>query len=49
MPLAHTDASPVYLDAAHAIAQLGDADALPPMLAMLEESLREETPVVWGV
>lgn len=46
MPLAHTDASPVYLDAAHAIAQLGDADALPPMLAMLEESLARDIPLI---
>jgi HPt (histidine-containing phosphotransfer) domain-containing protein len=46
MPIAHTDASPVYLDTAHAIAQLGDADALPPMLAMLEESLARDVPQI---
>lgn len=46
MPLAHTDASPVYLDATHAVAQLGDADALPAMLVMLEESLARDIPEI---
>jgi len=36
----------MYLDKARAVSQLGDADALPPMLAMLEESLVRDLPLI---
>lgn len=36
----------MYLDEARAVSQLGDADALPPMLTMLEESLERDIPLL---
>lgn len=36
----------MYLDQARAVSQLGDADALPPMLTMLEESLERDIPAI---
>ena len=36
----------MYLDQARAVSQLGDADALPPMLTMLEESLERDIPLM---
>lgn len=36
----------MYLDQARAVLQLGDADALPPMLTMLEESLQRDIPAI---
>jgi len=36
----------MYLDEARAVSQLGGADALPPMLTMLEESLERDIPLM---
>lgn len=36
----------MYLDQDHAVSQLGGPDALAPMLAMLEESLARDLPLI---
>jgi len=40
------DSPPVYLDVELAVAQIGDASALPGMLSMLEESLSRDIPLI---
>ncbi|MDE2416315.1 MAG: Hpt domain-containing protein [Burkholderiales bacterium] len=46
MTSADGGALPKYLDRDRAVSQLGDAEALPPMLTMLEESLARDIPLI---